>query len=572
MPAATHKSLASPGPLLLVFATLLAVGWLLPFHAPPWVAVQSDAWLALASAAAALWLLLRSRGPWVLPWEAGALLVLALLPVGQFAAGQMYFAGSMWMNLGYLGALAFAVWMGARWQTHAPEQMLDGLFLAIGLAAFATVFVQLHQWLALLDGSEWWAMNSGASRPAGNFGQCNQAATLLCWGLCAVGWGAARGQVRWPVGVCAAALLLTGVALTGSRAALVGLVLAVGFVVVFRRLWTGRRWPWLLAGLALYYLVCVVWIAQLAAASSGDDILRAGSAQQRVKAIALFVDAALQRPWWGYGWNQSFLAQLAVADGHPGLDVRFSSSHNLFLDLLVWCGLPLGMLLIAGLAWWCWRLVARVATPRQFVAALMLMFALNHSMFEFPLHYAYFLLPFGWVAGALGTSLAGNAPQGFAVNSKLASALFLALVLLLGGILKDFAAMEQFRLNRWDKDANGPAAKEQVPHLTLLTDQEAILHLSTLRELEKDRTSEQLQQLQRVVEVFPGAGNMVVLAATLAVNGHPDEARWWLLRVYKMASADKCEYLQRDWLERGEQYPEIAAIAWPSKKAPVAPR
>lgn len=553
-------------------AAVLTLGWLLPFHAHPWPAFLSDAWFALASACAALWLLLRSRRPWVLPWEAATLLALALLPLAQFAAGQIYYGGAMWMSLGYLAALAFAIWMGARWQEHAPEQMLDGLFLAIGLAAFVTVFVQLHQWLALLDGSEWWAMNSGAIRPAGNFGQCNQAATLLCWGLCAVGWGAARGQVRWPVGVCAAALLLTGIALTGSRAAMVGLVLAAGFVIVFRQLCPGRRWPWLLAGLALYYLVCAVWIAQLAAASSGDDILRAGSAQQRVKAIALFVDAALQRPWWGYGWNQSFLAQLAVADGHPDLDVRFSSSHNLFLDLLVWCGLPLGLLLIAGLVWWAWQLVARVSTPTQFVAALMLMFVLNHSMFEFPLHYAYFLLPFGWVTGALGTSLAGNAPQGFAVNSKLAPALFLALVLLLGGILKDFAVMEQFRLNRWDIDANGPAAKEQVPHLTLLTDQEARLRLSTLRELQKGLTSAQLQELRRTVEAFPGAGNMVFLAATLVVNGQPDPARWWLVRVCKMASADKCEYLQKDWQERGEQYPEIAAIVWPADIAQPAPR
>ena len=567
-----NKPFAPDRPWLPICAALLALGWLLPFHARPWPAFQADLWLALASACAVLWLLLRSRGPWVLPWEVAALLALALLPLGQFATDQIYYAGAMWMDVGYLGALAFAVWMGARWQAHAPDQMLDGLFLAIGLAVFATVFVQLHQWLALLDGSEWWAMNSGAIRPAGNFGQCNQAATLLCWGLCAVGWGATRGHVRWPVGVCAAALLLTGIALTGSRAAMVGLVLAAGFVIVFRHLWPGRRWPWLLAGLALYYLVCAVWVAQLAAATSGGDVLRAGSALQRWNAIALFVDAVAQRPWWGYGWNQSFLAQLAVADAHPGLDARFSSSHNLFLDFLVWCGLPLGLLLSAGLVWWTWRLIARVSTPTQFVAALMLMFALNHSMFEYPLHYAYFLLPFGWVAGALGASLAGKAQRGFAVNAKLAPALFLALALLLAGILKDFAAMEHFRLNRWDIDANGPAAKEQVPHLTLLSDQEAILRLSTLRELKQGMTSDQLQQLQRVVEAFPGAGNMSFLAATLAVNGQPDQARWWLARVCKMASSDKCELLRKDWLERGEQYPEIAAIVWPADMAQPAPR
>ena len=559
-------------PWMQLCATVVALSWLSPFRALPWPTALNQAWTALAAAGVALFVLLRSRGPWVLPWEASALLALALLPLGQFAVGQIYFAGAMWMDVGYLGALAVSVWLGARWQAHAPDQMLDGLFVAIGLAAFATVFVQLHQWLALLDGSEWWAMGGSALRPAGNFGQCNQAATLLCWGLCALGWGVARGQVRWPVGVCAAALLLTGIALTGSRAALVGLVLAAGFVIAFKRLWAGRRWPWVLAGLALYYLAWLWWALHLEAAASGGGLLRPSSAVQRLDAIALFADALAQRPWLGYGWNQAALAQVAVADVHPSFNGRFSSSHNLFLDLLVWCGAPLGLLLLAGLVWWTWRLIARVSTPTQFVAALMLMFALNHSMFEYPLHYAYFLLPFAWVAGALGASLAGKAQQGFAVNVKLAPAMFLALALLLAGLLRDFATMEHFRLNRWDIDNNGPAAKLQVPSLTLLTDQEALLRLSTLRELPRGLTSAQLQQLQHVVETLPGAGNMALFANILAVNGQPDQARWWLARVCKMATPDKCDLLKDIWLERGEQYPEIAAIAWPADIAQPAPR
>ena len=65
---------------------------------------------------------------------------------------------------------------------------------------------------------------------------------------------------------------------------------------------------------------------------------------------------------------------------------------------------------------------------------------------------------------------------------------------------------------------------------------------------------------------------MALFANILAVNGQPDQARWWLVRVCKMASADKCELLQKSWLERGEQYPEIAAIAWPVDVAKPAPR
>jgi len=44
------------------------------------------------------------------------------------------------------------------------------------------------------------------------------------------------------------------------------------------------------------------------------------------------------------------------------------------------------------------------------------------------------------------------------------------------------------------------------------------------------------------------------------------------VRVCKMTSPDKCELVEKDWLERGEQYPEIAAIAWPADISQPAPR
>lgn len=554
-------------PWLPLCAAWLSLGWLLPVHTDPWRAFQNDAWMALAFGAAALWLLLRVRGPCAIPKEVAALLALAVVPLFQFALGQVNFAGTMWMSVAYLCGLACVVWVGARWEAHAPDQMLDLLFIAIGIAAFATVLLQVQQYFGLVDDSQWWALNVGASRPSGNLGQPNHAATLLCWGLCATGWGMARGQVRPPIALLSAAALLGGVALTESRTAAVGLVLAAGFVVAFRRLWAGAAWRRALLALMVYYLACLWWVVHSAGGGALELISRSGSTHQRWQALAVFTDAVAQHPWSGYGWNQSFLAQIAVADAHPGLDSRFSSSHNLLLDVLVWCGLPLGLLTVAGLVWWLGGLLSRLRTPGQFTAALLLMFAVNHAMFEYPLYYAYFLLPFGCVAGALGVKLARTKALVSAIGAKWVALLFALPMLLLAGILTDYAAMDSFRINRWDMDANGSSAKVQVPNLTFLTDQEAILRWGSTHRTPSRSTDAQLQQLQRVIGVEPEGTSIVFFASNLALNGQADNAQWWLRRACKLVQPEDCKSLKKYWVEAGATHPEIAALAWPGDEA-----
>jgi hypothetical protein len=139
-----------------------------------------------------------------------------------------------------------------------------------------------------------------------------------------------------------------------------------------------------------------------------------------------------QQPWTGVGWgNFNFAWTLTPFPNRPV--AFFDHTHNLPLQLAVELGLPMASVVMALLLWALWR-AARTAwgpqTPaeggddaagtlalnaaRRCAVMVVLMIGL-HSLLEYPLWYAYFLLPTAWFWGyALGAGASNRrlAPPG----------------------------------------------------------------------------------------------------------------------------------------------------------------
>ena len=91
----------------------------------------------------------------------------------------------------------------------------------------------------------------------------------------------------------------------------------------------------------------------------------------------------------------------AIVDAadYPALGVAVQHAHNLVLDLVLWNGVPLGLLLVGALAWWAWRQVRDAQTAQQRLLLLALGLLLLHALLELPHLYAFFLLPAAAMAG-----------------------------------------------------------------------------------------------------------------------------------------------------------------------------
>ena len=543
-----------------VGASLYALVWLIPLGGNPWSAFLRESSISGLSLLFGLMLVLRMNGPFQVTQLALCALALALMPLVQWGFGLIAVSGGAWITCAYLAGFALSIGCGATLDRADPSTVLDGLFRAIGLAALATVCIQCYQWANPSDMAGLWVGYTLQTRLAGNFGQSNHAATFLLWGACAATWLWIRGNAKGWVVVVASAVFLTGVSFTVSRTAWLGLVFILGLCWYWRALWPDRRAPWIATALCVYFVAVSLFHPSNGAV---EVLVNSSSGLARLQIWEVALKALVLQPWFGYGWGQIFTAQLGVAADTPQLHYPILSAHNLVLDVLLSCGVLIGGFALCAGALWLWRCVRAVSRPQEASMLIFIAVTLNHAMLEFPLHYAYMLLPFGLVLGALDARLSPWKLPTLQV-SKIACLSALALAALLWAlIVKDYFAYQDSYQDLVLHRVGVVTEPWQAPKAILLDQLGARLALEELDINRKDRRVRELAYFESVAGLTPVGGAQLLLAGSLAMHGKPERAQWWLASFCGVYSEKACATARANWKAVGEKYPEIGAITWP---------
>lgn len=559
---ALHKILAPFW--LVVSAFALSVGWLLPNHYPPWSSFHLDAWVAAVLSVVVVAVIVRS--PTVTAWHGMSVLaaVLVCLPWVQYGFGLIPLAGLAWITSIYLLGLLLALLVGAQWESTSPGQLADFLFMAIGIAALVSVGLQLHQWL-MLDGLDLSSMGHGYGRPYANLGQPNQLGTLLLWALLGTAWAVRRCQIGAGTAVFCALYLLFGLALTASRTAWVAVVLMTAACWIWRPLWPNRWVPLVVTVLAVVfisYVLSIGWLSEalMIAPAEPLDIARVGT-ETRPMIWAMFGDAVLRHPVVGYGWNPLSVAQIEVAADHPVMKSVYSHSHNLFLDLVLWCGIPIGLTVSLYLLRWLWTRIRRVGSAEDALMIFFVVVAVNHAMLEFPLQYAYFLLPVGLMMGALDSRLGSRAV--WVSGRRVIVGLWLLAAALLILLIRDYSRIEPtYQALRFEWAGYKSSTPAQPPDVLLLNQWRGFVWYVRL-EPSANMSAADLKLMRILTRLYPSSGFFHKLATALALNNQPEEAQWWLRRICKIASTYQCITVKQSWAKQSLGDPKIALVAWP---------
>ncbi len=329
-------------------------------------------------------------------------------------------------GIGILGiiALAAAVMLhGVSAGASDPAGYFRAFAIALVVCGVCGAVIALLQNFALgaID-NDLIALPVVRGRAGGNLGQPNHFADTMLWGLIAVvplarAWQAPAGARLARAGWCLAALLmLVGVVLTGSRTALVTLVLMAAWGLADRHLARPLR-----IGLAIspVLALAIQWLVGAAARSAGVTLVLTDRGDVGVtafrseiwrSALALIQD----QPWLGVGWGQFNFAWTLTPSFPRGAGL-VDNVHNLPLQLAVELGVPAALLLTGLLVWAFARALRRVwrlpgdAGPVARSALMIVAVMGLHSMLEYPLWFAYLLLPTAWAFGlALGTATAAG--------------------------------------------------------------------------------------------------------------------------------------------------------------------
>ncbi|WP_141278891.1 O-antigen ligase family protein, partial [Acinetobacter lwoffii] len=330
------------------------------------------------------------------------LLYICLIPFIQFIFGQVYYFSTAFFSFcfvfGFLASLFYGYNSHQLADRNKIIQYIAYFFTIIGL--ISSLFA-IAQWLQI---SHPYILNLSHNRPYANLGQPNHLATLLMMSICSVVFLYERHEYKWFLCVLLLVLEIHALSLTQSRTTwIVMIVLLVVYVlkkINFQRTSTGKI---IFLSLALYVFLFIfnAEIAEylkLVAPIPLEDRINSGFA--RIEMWKHMIYAIQQQPWSGYGWYQTSIAQFegALLFQNEG---NLSSAHNIMIDLILWVGIPFGILLIFYSLYLIKVIICNIKTTDELYVFIMMLCILVHAQLEYPLYYSYFLFPLGFFVGVL---------------------------------------------------------------------------------------------------------------------------------------------------------------------------
>ena len=560
--------------LAILFAAISPLAWLLPNHYPPWVSAWHEA-LALVSVSVAL---LATRAGARLPASWICAIAVGYLSVaGQWLSERNFYGGDALITALYMTAFGagLAVGSGLGKQHHGEQPLvrsnarhlgIEVYSSAVLLAASASVAIALLQWTGAGSLGIWQVDMPPGGRPYGNVAQPNHLCTICALGLVASGLLRQTGRVGF-VGFWAAALwMILGMVVTSSRTGWIQIaVLAVLAIALSSRagLVQGRRGAVVLV--SVYAAGILAWpplngLMNLDEGRALGEFAQPGTRWLHWTALA---DAVTREPFWGYGWQQVSVAQVRGAELHPFVGEYIEHSHNLVLDLVVWAGLPVGLGMAGLAAYW---FATRLHGCRDGLSAWLLIgvaVLAVHALLEYPLSYAYFLVPLGLMVGAIDTLQARQGGWQVGLHSQRVAAA--GLLLLLGWIGAEYVQAEQgHRLLRLESARIGvPGLQTPPPELRLLTQLGAFQRFAHTQAA-AGMSNQQLEDMRRVSERFAYPPSMFRYALAQGLNGQPDGAALTLLRLCRIHPRPRCDEGREAWAGLQQSHAALRDIAFPS--------
>jgi len=518
----------------LSLAVCLSIAYLIPYRQFPLTAFYND-WLVIVGVVIGFSCYAEQKHtPFSMPLIALLPLLLASLIALQAALGMLGFAWDAILPVAYFLLAALAMVLGATLaaEPHGSVRLTNALALASLVPGLLSVAIASMQLVGAESQLGYWVMQmphkvGEAIRPYGNTGQPNQLALLFCTAVAAVWWLYQSGRLRARLSVAAIVSLLWGLALTQSR---------IGWLIM--PIFSCLVWHWrtrtefkrisgfVICGLLLTYGALVYSLPAISSALGVESFSvaeRAGSNSERWVLIQQALKISLVHPWFGVGWYEFGPQQLKIALGFTET-VYSQHAHNIVRNFAAELGWPSTILILGSLAWWFVSAsFGKVISKEVGFATLSLLAVLVHSLVEYPLWYAYVLLPMALLMGMVHQSQFGS------VQVRVPRGIVLALFFLIGislvMITTDYRrVVVSFRALGWEtlgmKADEGTTVKPSITMFPQFYD----YFQFTKTPARAGMSTEQISFMERVASRFGFPPVLMRMSLIYALNSRPDDA------------------------------------------------
>ncbi|MCO8102114.1 Wzy polymerase domain-containing protein [Acinetobacter indicus] len=328
-------------------------------------------------------------------------LVISIIPYIQYNLGLVVYFDTAMLSVFYLIAFWLAILVGF----NSAERYYTSLiffYWVILLCGLVSSIIAILQWLHFdLSPDFFMQVNS---RPSANMAQPNHLSTFLILSLISCLYFYESKIINNKILVIFSIILLIAISLTQSRTAwVIFLFLCFYWLIAYKR--HILTFDYKKNGLYLSFFIGISILLPLLKKlffqqKTISIVERASSGYERIQIWLQALEAIKKQPFYGYGWNQSSFAQFdTIQEGF--IKNRLSSFHNIILDIILWCGIPLAICLFFLFSYFIFKYLIKSYNFTQICAVSFIITIVIHALLEFPLNYSYFLLPVGFLLGYL---------------------------------------------------------------------------------------------------------------------------------------------------------------------------
>ena len=536
--------------------------WLVPNHYLPWTAFYNE-FLSFVSLTILSLGLAFSATTCQVPRTA----LIAFSSILLFLALQIWIDPSntsapvTFLAAAYLSSFFLAYFIGLQ-APHVKFPVVTPLALSVVVASIISVGLALHQWLELPLGIWLMDMRPGG-RPYANLAQPNNLATLLLMGLASLIFLHARGTIGRIAFWTGTIFLTTGITLTQSRTAVLGLVLLTGWSIAGRKRCEMPISPAQISGAVVIFTASLLffpWAQDALLLAGGSIVDRGTTSPARLTLWLQTLDAIARAPLTGYGWHQVGPALVEIAHEYDQM-LYAEYSHNLFLDFLIWNGIPVGLLLIATLLWWGSTNVLRCRDQVTWLGVAVICVVGVHSMFELPHAYAYFLIPVGLMAGIVDRE---RSSKQIVFSSKWLITPALTGGILLGTVFVEYRIIEEaHREMRFEAARIGsPNSNQSLASIRLLSHLADFVNFARTQATE-GLTENELAQMREIVRKNAHPPALFRYALALGLNHRYEDASLELRRLRALHGAEMFAEAHSGWASIAAHHPQLLSVKWP---------
>jgi hypothetical protein len=525
----------------------------------------------------------RRRGKWAMPNGAVVLTLLALTAPLQYVFAGLAFKGDFVLVLLYVGGAAIAYSWGynlaqTKTATDSAQVRIHETFetaqtkisWAFVIAALMSSGMAWMQWFGVEDRWFPWVMAADHSnRALGNLAQPNQLSTLLLIGVVAVGALYERSKLGPAVAVALLVLMTSAVVLAESRTAYVSTLVLLGWCAwkksAFRRIKLAHviAWGLLFVAMSVLHQSGKISLNLSEKTPLSAELTNAGG---RPLMWRQFGEAIRERPWQGYGWLQTAAAQQNGALTVPGTE-QTSYTHNQFLDLVVWIGVPGAFAFFVLCCLGVLRLVKKTSTSNSVVIGVALLIPMAmHAQLEFPLAYAYFLIPGALIVGMLERlTIKKGRPSDLSVPHFVAAISITIFALIAVVVAIDYVNIEEdFRVARFENRLiQNKSFVYERPRILLLDQYGEVLAAMRIRAI-PEMPAQDIDTLERAAKRYSWAALHFRYMCALALNGQLNYAKDELRLIKNLYGPTLySETLQNLDQLRLTKYPQLGALLSP---------